>query len=226
MNLTPAIKRAITNHWASAFPLFGIYKPLWLMRRYGPVLIGISLERDSGNDRYLPTSHLHNLARDLPAISLTMPTRLVSDRNNAVRKIQVKNHDRDWREAAGSLKAQSFVPLDSEAIDLEALIGLYTTYIRNEGPMAKYPIELFEDIFALQIWCGRSDEANSSLGRFRKFVDSWPPNIVNKFGGGAAWEQSVIEKYSSQQQLFRSAEARIVDLKLSNVPEGPFNLTE
>ena len=224
MKLTPAIKREVTSDWESIFPLFGVYKPLWLMRRYGPISIGILLERDSGNDRYLPISHLHTLTSDLPAISLTLPTRLLNNRNHAIRKIHVKNHDHDWREAADSLKAQSFVPLNDTAISLDRVLELYTRFIRSRTPLAEYPKELFEDIFALLVWCGRSDDANATLRRFRKMVDSWPAKIVNKFGGGAAWEQSVLERYSSRPQLLRRVEEKTADLESSNVPEGGFRV--
>ena len=116
--------------------------------------------------------------------------------------------------------AQSFVPLELESLNHDLLIELYTKFIRSETAM--YPNKLFEDIFALYIWCGMSEKANASLGSFRKVVDSWPQNVANKLGGGAVWEQSVLAKYSSRLQLHRSVEERIVELKLTGVPNGGF----
>jgi hypothetical protein len=38
--LTPAWKTKITADWSAAFPGLGVYKPLHLLRRAGPLLMG------------------------------------------------------------------------------------------------------------------------------------------------------------------------------------------
>jgi hypothetical protein len=50
--LTRAVEKRITEDWAREFTGMGVYKRRWLMRRVGPLLIGVSLDRDSHGDLY------------------------------------------------------------------------------------------------------------------------------------------------------------------------------
>lgn len=74
--LTPAIKKRITNDWHRLFPALGVYKPMHLLNRVGPLLIGILLEVKSGNHNYIPTFHVHNLTRPFPVVALGLATTL------------------------------------------------------------------------------------------------------------------------------------------------------
>ena len=91
--LTPAVKRKITLDWHDCFPEMGIYKPLHLLRRVGPLLIGILLERDRTADRYLPTFYVHNLAKHFPVITLTLASPLRTEKTFAPDKIKVSEHE-------------------------------------------------------------------------------------------------------------------------------------
>ncbi len=53
-------KQKVTEDWAGCFPDFEVWKPLWLMRRFGPILQGILLNRSRFDD-YRPTAHVHPL---------------------------------------------------------------------------------------------------------------------------------------------------------------------
>lgn len=58
MKLTQYLQDKITEDWARLLPGLGIYKPMRLLRRVGPMLTGICLDRDSGNEAYRPTFHV------------------------------------------------------------------------------------------------------------------------------------------------------------------------
>jgi len=75
-DLTPAVARALTRDWATEFPAFAVWRPLRLLRRLGPWVQGITLERSSAGDDYRPTAHVHALTRDFPVISLTLASPL------------------------------------------------------------------------------------------------------------------------------------------------------
>lgn len=62
-------KRKITADWQALFPEFGPYKPMWLLRRWGPLVAGVHL--DCRSDNYRPLCHLHNLLRPSPVVSLS-----------------------------------------------------------------------------------------------------------------------------------------------------------
>lgn len=66
--LTAAAKKKITLDWSRLFPELGTYRPLHLLRRVGPLLQGIALERTSGNDLYRPMAHIHCLAQESTSV--------------------------------------------------------------------------------------------------------------------------------------------------------------
>ena len=75
-NELTAVARDLTRDWATLFPGFGVWRPLRLLRRLGPWVQGITLERTSAGDEYRPTAHVHALTRDFPTISLTLASPL------------------------------------------------------------------------------------------------------------------------------------------------------
>ena len=70
-------KRQITADWQKLFPEFGPYKPMWLLRRWGPLVAGVHLETTTENYRIL--CHLHNLLRPFPTISLSHYRRIAHE---------------------------------------------------------------------------------------------------------------------------------------------------
>jgi hypothetical protein len=74
--MTSVDKKRITSDWNQLFPSLGVYKPMHLLNRIGPLLVGILLEVKSGNESYIPTFHVHNLTRPFPVVSLGMKTTL------------------------------------------------------------------------------------------------------------------------------------------------------
>lgn len=55
--------RRVTKDWAVAFPGFAVWRPLHLLRRIGPAVQGICLDRSTSGDGYLPTAHVHALTK-------------------------------------------------------------------------------------------------------------------------------------------------------------------
>jgi hypothetical protein len=61
IKLTPPLKRQITHAWNERFPQMGVFEPMWLMRRIGPVVQGICLNRSSTGTDYIPITHIYDL---------------------------------------------------------------------------------------------------------------------------------------------------------------------
>src|SRR5687767_11517160 len=111
MKLSTSIKRQITEDWVKCFPALGIYKPMWLLRRTGPLLQGICLNRDSANDAYRPTFHVHNLAKNLPFVSLTLSAPLRTVKTGTPETIRAAFHKERFVDASDRLRRQTQVPL-------------------------------------------------------------------------------------------------------------------
>lgn len=111
MRLDRPAARRITADWARAFPSLTTWRPLVLLRRLGPLVQGITLDRSSSGDDYLPVAHVHLLARDWGGVSTTLAQHMVTDRGVLMR-IKVAYHDEEVAEAVQRLRAQSRLPLD------------------------------------------------------------------------------------------------------------------
>lgn len=131
-----------------------------LLKRVGPLLLGVLLDRDSSNTVYRPTFHVHNLAVEFPALTLTLMTRLATMKTGSEDAIDVRWHEDRYQEAAERLAAQSPLSLSSE-IRFRDIINAY------EADMATSPkilhARMFEDLVSMSIWYGEIDEARKWL---------------------------------------------------------------
>lgn len=222
MKLNSEAVNKITHDWSSAFPNLSIYKPLWLLKRYGPIIIGICLNRDSSDDRYLPISHLHNLCSGSEYLTLSLKTELKSGYRKVSNKIRVDNHERDWQQSAEKLRRESYVSLDSEGLSISKVKDWYLDYV-NVDPLAKFSPKVFEDIYSLQLYCGKISEAQRDLIHFKELIDSWPRPISHKIGGSSHWVEKTLERFPSQEFVVARVSHLIKKLQLEKIQVGVFN---
>ena len=182
--LTPTAKRKITEDWNRRFPEMGFYKPLHLLRRVGPLLIGILLERDSTNDCYLPTFHVHNLGNIFPVITLTLSEPLRTETTQAPDKIKVSQHASRFKEACKQLSYQAPLPLEGN-VQLSAVIRAYKASFGK--PTTHYQVELLEDTIMISSWCRDEERAVALLSEAKEVLFSWPKDILDSIGGLEAW---------------------------------------
>jgi hypothetical protein len=150
-----AASSRITSDWRSYYSEFTAVRKLHLLRRCGPMLIGIILERSSPGDEYLPCSHVHNLLVPSETISLMLRKPLLTTRTGAPDTIAVRRHDAVWREAAARLENQALLPLRG-AITVKRVIDAYRS-ARALGEDEALSIASLSEQIALARWCG--DEA-------------------------------------------------------------------
>src|SRR5215471_9183446 len=105
-------KRQVTKDWLTQFTGLGQYEPLQLLRRVGPILEGIVLNRTSGNDVYEPTFHVHCLARESSFVTMTLDHRLRSERTGGPDWVTVRQHESKYVEAADRLRRQNPLKLE------------------------------------------------------------------------------------------------------------------
>lgn len=217
MKLKASIKREITEDWATQFPDLGIYKPLWLLRRVGPLLEGICLNRDSSNERYQPIFHLHSLARDESSLSLTLADELRTARNDTPQKIKVAFHADHYVEAAKKMKQQASLAL-SGPVFLTDVLHAYESYMTR--PLGKYPVPLFEDIITMLVWCGLTTEAARKLAQFESEMKSWPSSIASlqRVGGVNAWSEKCQSWITNPTTVRNTVEAQIAFHGVEHLP--------
>lgn len=157
MTLTSPVARRITRDWAREFPGLGIYKPRWLLRRAGPLLVGICLDKGAASDAYLPCFHVHFLGREFPCVSLTLLTALRSEHSGGPRGIPVRWHDQQYKAAAADLACQVPLPLEGD-LPLRQILRAYRDYAAT--PLGQVePVLLYRDAILLTAWAGRPRQA-------------------------------------------------------------------
>ena len=113
---------------------------MWLLRRVGPLVSGICLERDSGNDAYRPTCHVHNLAKESATVSLSLADPLRTVKTGVPQTIKAAFHQQWFPDAAARLQRQAQIPLGGP-IHLEDLIRTYRAHMGQ--PLWQYAWYLF-----------------------------------------------------------------------------------
>lgn len=215
MKLSVALKRQISEDWNRCFPELGVYKPLWLLRRVGPLVCGICLERDSGNDAYRPTFHTHNLSNVSPSVSFTLADPLRTVKTGAPETIRAVFHQQRFADAAARLSRQAPIPL-SGPVSLDQCLAAYREYMHC--PLGRYPLFLFEDIITLFVWCGQRAGAEKDLRDYETAVRMWPQNAQPE-GGVDAWIQRCRAWIENPDEVRSRVHRQVKVLKLQALPQ-------
>lgn len=203
--LTKSAEKRITEDWYREIPSLGIYKPRWLLRRIGPLLEGICLDRDSSGDKYKPIFHVHCLGRSDSSISLMLGTQLRSERSGGPDFVQVRWHEDKYKEAAGRMVRQALLPLEGD-LSLRQLINVYRDYLAT--PMGKLQVvPLYFDIIILLAWARDPASAQDVLAECLK-IESGPRDVaVNRIEAGKLVQKKI---HRLQEPEFRHVGGREV----------------
>jgi len=217
--LTPAIKKQITRDWQKHFPAFAIYKPMWLLRRVGPVVIGIILERDSSNDIYKPTFHIHNLAIPFPTISLTLSNQLKS-KSGGQDFITVRSHDETHLKAIERFREACFLPCEGPVSYKQVLKAYEEKKSRNRHEKL-YDMEI-ADMALISAWANRPRKARKYLKRALRMMGDSVPWIDQDYGSVSAWRKHMETIIQKPEAMQRCVEEQIIEHRLQNIPVSDF----
>lgn len=218
--LTKSTRDQITTDWLVSLPSLGVYRAMHLLRRCGPMLVGVCLERDSSGTEYWPTFHTHVLGKGFPVVSLTLAQPLLTERGGGPWWLRVAHHQEYFGKAASCLAKQALLPLEG-AITLPLALTAYQDYAHR--PTVHYPIDLFEDMVILAAWCGRSDLASAHITTASEEISSWPSAILESIGGVDRW-LSRISALSRYDALAMQVEDEISRLGIERIPTAPLEL--
>src|SRR4051812_1002168 len=180
--LSPTLKRQITKDWHSLFPQMAVFKPMWLARRVGPLVQGICLDRSSANVAYYPTTHLHNLCRPFPVVSLSLNQRLLDQRSGTEVRIAAAFHNNHYLKAAHVLAPASLLSLAGD-LTMSQIIDAHRNYRLLNRADSAYPVMLLEDEILLFAWFNQIDRAEALLQQHVKEMCHWPANVMAADGG-------------------------------------------
>jgi hypothetical protein len=214
--ITAAKKKEITNAWAQEFPELTVYKNMWLMRRVGPLLQGICLEKDSTNSNYLPTFHVHNLiGQEEDFISLSLKTVLVKA-NGTPQRITEMQHDKECQNYIQQFKKQ--VPFNfAGKIKLKQVVKAYEEELSSGRADVKYPINQWYDLISLYLWCNKLKYAQKLFEKAKNSIEQWPEDVTKYMPDRIQKFMNLESFFSSSDELKKKVDIAINELKLEDL---------
>ncbi len=212
-SLTKSVERRITSDWHQEFPSLGMHTLRHLLRRVGPLVVGICLERDSSGVQYKPLFHVHSLTKPFPVVSLTMSEPLRSKRTGGQQAIHLRDHADCYKDAAARLSQHARLPLAGN-LSLTQVVEAYIEYMST--PLGKAcRVGLARDIVGLYLWKGEVRKAESFL---RGFVETVTLKDFNSQSQYDEFERSCGELLDSPHQVANTVESQIEALRLAKLP--------
>jgi len=218
--LTPMLKRKITKDWQTCFPSLSIYKPMQLLKRLGPVLVGICLDRDSMNEGYFPTFHIHFLTQESSGIYLILAQRLYYIAESGWKakiEISVLEHDNIFREAAKTFREQSPLPFEDE-IRLMDLNKAYLEFDDYQNPIHGIPSLAFVSTYYNELESARQI-MHHGYELLRQMGDIWLQKAfkTSKYEGLDQWLSINLGKANDQSLIRNIVESEIERHKLHKI---------
>jgi hypothetical protein len=215
-------KRQITKDWLSVFTAFKEYKPMWIIRRNGPFLCGIFLQRNSSNIDYKPLFHVYNLMVDFPVISLNANMYLLNHKM-ARDSVTLLQHQESFNSYAERLKQQVSL-LQKDALTCNELVSHIKKIAQNsylfENPALSsdaWAARLFQGIVLTLFWFGRTAEAEQEIENAKKIISGWDDNVwVIKELGVDGWERQT-RRLMNMDTLRVNVETQIQKYKLNGL---------
>jgi hypothetical protein len=170
-------KNQITKDWKVYYPLLGVYKPMKLLKRNGPLLVGLVLDRDHTGTQYIPIFHVHLLL--FPFDCLTQSLRFVlceDDVPGIALRIKTTEHEVSVRGAATHM-LELRPELGQKSISLSHLQTRFREYILENrwNRVSEYSVfELVHEILLL-FWFGLEDKAKELCAEAETLFKSYPP---------------------------------------------------
>lgn len=218
MKLSAAQASRITKDWQDEFPGLGVYKPLHLMRRCGPVLVGLCLDRTSSGDAYKPTFHTHCLLRQFPIISLSLAVQLKTA-NGTDTAVSVRSHESGLSNYAAKMRALALIPLEGE-LKLSQFDDACLQWLHQQ--QSPYWPMVLEDRILLHAWCGA--DFGKTLREAETILRSWPSFVTDKFGGTSGWLARVERIAGNRNVLEKTLTSEIESHGLAHLPQSDFFL--
>jgi hypothetical protein len=213
--LTKSVETKITLDWATELPGLGVYQPRWLIRRVGPLLVGVCLDRDSGGEKYKPCFHAHFLGKNwpYPEPTLTMNTQLRA-KSGGPDFVEVRWHDEKYRDAANRLQQQAPLPLNGP-IAIDQALQAYQEYAKTPLGQRQSAI-LVADCIQLLAWSGRVEAAQQLLEE--ALVTICDDQEFNSFGGLKAFKTTMEDAIRHPDKIKHTVDSQIRALGVENLP--------
>lgn len=219
MNFDVKAKKKVTSDWADQFPDFRVWKPARLLKRHGPLIVGICLDADRSNENYTPKVHFHTLCIPFPTIALGLVGEL--EQQGIPRRVPLKRHAEEFQRIASELRAK-YVFLDKKEFEFNDLVDATLNYLGGKhGRIGSTPFQHapFEGIIAIAAYMKQTDYAQSTLDDCFRKMSNWPAHGLNIIGSAEKWRAKMQDLIDAPIDLQEVVNGQIVEHKLGGIPD-------
>lgn len=210
------VKR-VTKDWATLYPGFDAWRPLRLLRRIGPVLQGITLDRSTSGDAYFPTAHIHALTREFPVISLTLGQRLATS-SGVQEAVAFSRHGEHCSDAARRLAEQAQLSLGLPPTIEDVVRELRTFAVSQQAQGGPPAVNEVEDSVLIPAASGSVDIAMESIQLGQELLGKWPKSrLPINWTSGDEWLEGLSAKAGNVDSLHAVVDGQIAFHKLAKV---------
>jgi hypothetical protein len=192
------------------------FREMRLVRRSGPLVIGICLNRDSSNETYVPTFHTSVLGNGRGRLSLMLDRPLRTERTGVPEEVRVASHDARLLEVTGRLARQAPLPFQG-AVKMTDVLRLYEE--ESDKLAARFPIRLWEDILVLLTWCGRQMAAKEFLDRIYARLQVRPTAFFDSVESLTCWHGRYRQFIEKPAELRMTVARESEELGLDKIAE-------
>lgn len=212
-----ADRERFMSDWRKCLPAMRVYKSMMLMKRNGPILVGLWLKENRANTNYTVNPFVHNLVRPTGFVTLTLRYPLRTKRNTYQDDFTLKSHDREFPDACKRLHSQTIFPL-GENLSLSEIINAYDTAMQRKLVIDSLEF-LYEDILCYLTWCGKRTEAEKRLTKYIRMMSEWEERIFERDGGRNAFFDRLVEIVENPYKHRDICEEQIKILKVDKLPD-------
>ncbi|MFM7129281.1 MAG: hypothetical protein ACKO0V_07975 [bacterium] len=210
-------KNEVTKDWLAEFPSLKKESPMHLLRRVGPLLVGVILER-IGLDSYIPCFHVHFLGNSEPSLILTMKTKFTPTPEIGKTRIEVSDHKRTYKEAARLLREQA--PLSIEGpLTVKEVLEAYRKF--STTPVGGSQLaNLYQDAIKLATFFGFTEQAKGLLQEILECTEG--DGVFKFFNGREAYIERMRDAIAHPETIRETIEQQIVQHKVGRLPFSEF----
>lgn len=207
--ITPKELRTIVADWQVELSALSVWKKSWLVRRVGPLAIGVCIDVLGGRLDYRPTAFGTKLFVENSPLSFGTPQywRL----RGVAETIKPKFHDRHYRTAVSFLCDHAYAPLYGP-VSLEHLVKEYERYVRD-NPHNEW-VEIHGQI-RLLAHCRAAEAANQLLSRIKS---RFKPDDFHWAGGRDALVETLAREIADPTLLDQAMIRKVAETGLDAVP--------
>lgn len=212
--LTLEDKNIITQDWHLAFPNYNVYKPLHLIKRHGPLLLGIYLKPVYGNEHYLPVFHTHSLLRAFPVISLSTPNPFLTSKG-VEESISLIRHTREKEKIINKFKEQISVSTCND-ISLSVVDYIYNKTIKSS---LYAPMQSIIEHILFHAYMSNNEILNLKIDEYKIFLNNYPKVLKDNYDEKAFL--AVVDNINVSD-LKNLVQSEIIKLKLESLKDKSY----